>query len=134
MLFCAKHERFYIEIAIIVMAKRHPLVTKQANNRHMVVRDFVCNSCLASFTSSLGYVVLLVAGICGAMIGIYNIKLEEENSFLIAVAALILIIIGLLASIAFKLDAVELLQHPHNGIGIAGFIVAISSIIKLGVN
>ena len=79
------------------------------------------------------YILYLILAICGAMVAAYNITIKEENQFLLATAALIIV------SNAFMLMSIdsiikEFLSNLVVGIGVAGFIVAISLIFKLSID
>ena len=83
-------------------------------------------------------IVWLVLAICGAMVAIYNIRSEEENSFLIAIAALFIVLIswsstGLFSEINSKI-LVSFLINLMVGLGIAGFIVALGLIFKIAID
>ena len=80
-------------------------------------------------------IIALVLGICGAAVAILNIRIDEERDFLIGVTALTVVLfamvsiseIAALASAA-KAFFINLLV----AFGIAGFIVALSLIAKVG--
>ncbi|MCD6476706.1 MAG: hypothetical protein J7K26_00880 [Candidatus Aenigmarchaeota archaeon] len=77
-------------------------------------------------------ILLLILAICGAMVAAYNITIQEENQFLISTTALIII------SMAFMTMNIpdilkEFLSNLVVGIGVAGFIVAISLVFKLAI-
>jgi hypothetical protein len=79
----------------------------------------------------------LVLGICGAAVAILNIRTDEERDFLIGVIGLTVVLFALInipevlaLSTAVKAFFVNLII----GFGVAGFIVALSLIAKLGIN
>lgn len=79
-------------------------------------------------------IVYLILGICGAMIAIENIRIEEEQAFLVSISALILIVISWLIAIE-NLNEIfkSFIMNLVIGFGVAAFIVAISEIYRLGI-
>jgi hypothetical protein len=81
-------------------------------------------------------IIWLILGICGAIVAIQNIQIKEENSFLISTSALIIILtafllipeFGMISNSAIGTLFVNLIV----GFGIAGFIVALGLISRLG--
>lgn len=91
----------------------------------------------AFFTATIPENILyLILGICGAMVAAYNITLKEENQFLIASTALVLISSIFVSGMAAVIPDVlgEFLLNLIIGIGIAGFIVAISLVFKIAID
>ncbi len=82
-------------------------------------------------------IIWLVLAICGAMVAVYNIRLDEENSFLVSIAALFIVLISWsLTGIFGQLQNEMLFNFLINlmvGLGVAGFIVAIASIFKIAI-
>ncbi|MEM5772476.1 MAG: hypothetical protein QXO19_03300 [Candidatus Aenigmatarchaeota archaeon] len=79
-------------------------------------------------------IVYLILGICGAMIAIDNIRIDEEQSFLIAVTGLIIITISWLIAMPQMNEILKsLLINLDIGFGVAAFIVALSEIYRLGI-
>lgn len=77
----------------------------------------------------------LVLGICGAIVAMLNIRVDEERDFLIGVTALIIILFAMNSvatligmPIEVKIFFINLLM----AFSISGFIVALSHIAKLG--
>jgi hypothetical protein len=81
-------------------------------------------------------IIWLVLGVCGAIVAIQNIQVKEENSFLIASTALILILTAFLLIPEFGAISYSpigtLFVNLIVGFGIAGFIVALGLISRLG--
>jgi hypothetical protein len=81
-------------------------------------------------------IIWLILGICGAIVAIQNIQIKEENSFLISVAALIIILTAFLLipefGSLFNSPIGTLFVNLIVGFGIAGFIVALGLISRLG--
>ena len=81
-------------------------------------------------------IIWLLIGIFGAVVAIQNIQIKEENSFLIATSALIivltafLLIPGLGAITNYPIDV--LFINLIVGFGIAAFIVAFGLMSRLG--
>jgi hypothetical protein len=81
-------------------------------------------------------IIWLILGICGAIVAIQNIQIKEENSFLIAISALVIILTAFLLIPGFG----DMFSSPIGtlfvnliiGFGIAGFIVALGLISRLG--
>jgi|YNPNPStandDraft_1061719.scaffolds.fasta_scaffold243118_1 hypothetical protein len=79
-------------------------------------------------------ILYLILGVCGAMIAIDNIRIDEESSFLIAVTGLIIICISWFSAIPTMNEMLkDFLLNLCIGFGVAGFIVAVSAIYKLGI-
>ena len=79
--------------------------------------------------------IWLILGIAGAIVAIINIQVREEISFLIATTSLLVIIITFLAvpSLSGIGSMIEdFLTNLAVGFGVAGFVVAIGLITKLG--
>ncbi|MEM5778759.1 MAG: hypothetical protein QXD43_01095 [Candidatus Aenigmatarchaeota archaeon] len=81
-------------------------------------------------------IIWLLLGICGAIVAIQNIQIREENSFLIATSALVIILTAFLlipelATIANSVIGTFFINLIV-GFGIAGFIVALGLITRLG--
>jgi len=78
----------------------------------------------------------LMLGICGAIVAVQNIQVKEENSFLIATSALIIILMAFLlipeTGSMFYSPIGTLFINLIIGFGIAGFIVALGLISRLG--
>jgi hypothetical protein len=80
-------------------------------------------------------IVWLILGICGAVVAIQNIQIKEEVSFLIATTALILILSAFLLIVEFRYVSYNFSSLFLNlivGFGVAGFIVALGLISRLG--
>jgi hypothetical protein len=78
--------------------------------------------------------VELLLGLLGALVAIMNIRASEEQRFLIGVTGLV-IISWLLANIAFPTPpASTLLVNLIFAFGVAGFIVAMATVAKLGLS
>lgn len=81
-------------------------------------------------------IVWLMLGICGAIVAVQNIQVKEENSFLIATSALIIILMAFLlipeTGSMFYSPIGTLFVNLIIGFGIAGFIVALGLISRLG--
>jgi hypothetical protein len=81
-------------------------------------------------------IVWLILGIAGAIVAILNIQVREEVSFLIATTALLVIVIAFLAvpSVKYVMEPIigTFLTNLAIGFGVAGFVVAIGLIAKLG--
>jgi len=79
-------------------------------------------------------VIWLVLGILGALVAIYNITKEEEMHFLMATAGLIVVFLGMvqLGSIDGMLKS--FFEYMTMGLGVAGFIVGFSLIIKMSLD
>jgi hypothetical protein len=81
-------------------------------------------------------IIWLILGICGAIVAIQNIQIKEENSFLISTAALVIILTAFLlipefGSISSSVIG-TLFVNLIVGFGVAGFIVALGLISRLG--
>jgi len=81
-------------------------------------------------------IIWLILGVCGAIVAIQNIQIKEENSFLISTSALIIILTAFLLIPEFGTISDSaigtLLVNLIVGFGIAGFIVALGLISRLG--
>ncbi|MFH1229848.1 MAG: hypothetical protein V1678_05515 [Candidatus Aenigmatarchaeota archaeon] len=80
-------------------------------------------------------IIWLLVGICGAMVAIQNIKIKEEKLFLIGTTALLVVMTALLVipEFRYELSSVStLLMNLMVGFGVAGFIVALGLISRLG--
>ncbi|MBU3896430.1 MAG: hypothetical protein KJ697_00660 [Nanoarchaeota archaeon] len=81
--------------------------------------------------------VWLILGICGAMIAIYNIRDDEEKSFLIAVGTLYIIVVSwfivTVISEVIPLLVYNIFVNLLIGLGVAGFIVAMGLILKIAI-
>ena len=81
-------------------------------------------------------IIWLILGICGAIVAIQNIQIKEENSFLIAITALVIILTAFLlipeTGSAFYSPIGALFVNLIIGFGISGFIVALGLISRLG--
>jgi hypothetical protein len=81
-------------------------------------------------------IIWLILGICGAVVAIQNIRLKEENSFLIGTTALLIVITTILIIPEFNNIAMSFigsfLANLAIGFGVAGFIVALGLISRLG--
>ena len=81
--------------------------------------------------ASYSYVPTLLLGLFGAILAIINIQREEETRFLISVIGLVVVTTVLLL-INLPTEASMFLVNLSVGFGIAGFIVALGNIVKLG--
>ncbi len=83
-------------------------------------------------------IVYLILGICGAMVAIYNVRFDEEVTFLTAIAALFIVLIAWNVTGMFALiGSTELASFLINimvGLGVSGFIVSISLIFKIAID
>lgn len=80
-------------------------------------------------------IMWLILGIAGAIVAILNIQVREEVSFLIATTSLLVIIIAFLAVPSLSgigLIIKDFLTNLAVGFGVAGFVVAVGLIAKLG--
>jgi hypothetical protein len=80
-------------------------------------------------------IIWLVVGICGAMMATQNIRIKEENSFLIGTTALLVLMTAFLVIPEFRYEIASistLLMNLIVGFGVAGFIVALGLISRLG--
>lgn len=81
-------------------------------------------------------IIWLVLGVCGAIVAIQNIQIREENSFLIGTATLVIVLTAFLLIPEFGTISNSpigtLLVNLIVGFGIAGFIVALGLISRLG--
>jgi len=81
-------------------------------------------------------IIWLVLGVCGAIVAIQNIQIKEENSFLVSTSALIIVLTAFLLVPEFSAISNSpigtLFVNLIVGFGIAGFIVALGLISRLG--
>lgn len=81
-------------------------------------------------------IVWMIVGICGALVAIENIKRNEENSFLIGTTGLLVIVIAMLTiphfSSVLSNELMRFLVNLAFAFGIAGFVVALGLITRLG--
>lgn len=81
-------------------------------------------------------ILWLILAICGAIVAIQNIQIKEENSFLIGTATLIVVIIAILIIPEFGSVSLSpigsFLVNLVVGFGVAGFVVALGLISRLG--
>ena len=78
---------------------------------------------------------MLVLGICGAIVAMLNIRVSEERDFLIGVTALIIVLFAMnsiAGLVALPTEVRIFIINLMMGFGIAGFIVALSLIAKVG--
>jgi hypothetical protein len=80
-------------------------------------------------------IVWLILAICGAMVAIQNIRISEENPFLIGVIALVTILTAFLIIPEFRFALSSQLGvfffNLLVGFGVAGFIVAVGVVSRL---
>lgn len=88
---------------------------------------------IAPITSGI---IWLIIAVCGAVVAIQNIKISEENSFLIGVIALVTILTAFLIIPEFRFALSSQIGvfffNLLVGFGVAGFIVALGLISRLG--
>lgn len=93
-------------------------------------------SMLGSVISIHTTILWLVLAICGAIVAIQNIQIKEENSFLIGTIALIVVITAILIIPEFSSVSISpigsFLINLVVGFGVAGFVVALGLISRLG--
>jgi hypothetical protein len=81
-------------------------------------------------------IIWLMLGICGAIVAVQNIQIKEENSFLIATTALVIILTAFLLipdfGFTFYSPIGTLFVNLIVGFGVAGFIVALGLVSRLG--
>lgn len=81
-------------------------------------------------------IIWLIIGICGALVAMQNIQIKEENSFLVSTSALVIIMTAFLLIPEFSVISNSaigtLFVNMIVGFGIAGFIVAIGLMSRLG--
>jgi len=81
-------------------------------------------------------IIWLILGVCGAIVAIQNIQIKEENSFLIGTIALVAVLTAflLIPELRYALSSPvgTFLLNLIVGFGIAGFIVALGLIARLG--
>ena len=78
---------------------------------------------------------MLVLGICGAIVAMLNIRVSEERDFLIGTTALIIVLFAMnsiAGLVALPTEVRIFIINLMMGFGIAGFIVALSLIAKVG--
>jgi len=75
-------------------------------------------------------VYTLLLGLAGALIAIENIKKNEEVTYMIAVATLI-IVIGAISLVSVPVQVTSFLANIAVAFGISGLIVALGTIVKL---
>ena len=81
-------------------------------------------------------ILWLVLGICGAIVAIQNIQIKEENSFLVGTIGVVVILTAFLVIPEFR----YVLNSPVStflfnllvGFGVAGLIVALGLVSRLG--
>jgi len=76
-----------------------------------------------------------VLGICGAIVAMLNIRVSEERDFLIGTTALIIVLFAMnsiAGLVALPTEVRIFIINLMMGFGIAGFIVALSLIAKVG--
>jgi peptidoglycan/LPS O-acetylase OafA/YrhL len=79
-------------------------------------------------------ITAMVLGLCGAVVAVLNIKAAEERDFLISIAALAIVIMALLTLVPATAPFEPFLVNLLIAFGVAGFIVALSLIAKLGLD
>jgi len=81
-------------------------------------------------------ILWLILAICGAIVAIQNIQIKEENSFLIGTGTLIIVITAILIIPEFGSVSMSpigsFLVNLVVGFGVAGFVVALGLISRLG--
>ena len=81
-------------------------------------------------------IIWLIIAVCGAIVAIQNIQIREENSFLIGTIALVTILTAFLLIPEFRFALSSpigtFLFNLLVGFGVAGFIVALGLISRLG--
>jgi len=95
-------------------------------------------SFIAAFVTIEAKYLFPILGICGAMVAIYNIRFEEEASFLLATSALfITVIVWNIAEIFGVIGSLEFVAFLFNlviGLGVSTLIVALALIFKLAID
>lgn len=91
----------------------------------------------AYFLAEINTVAVLILGIFGALVAITNIQIKESGSFLVAISALLIIIISwfvIIPTITTEIpkQLIKFLTGIAIGFGIAGFIVALGVIARIG--
>ena len=89
-------------------------------------------SYLMLITSVDTILMLGLLGLLGAMVGIFNIRVDEEKDFLISITALNVIIIAWVATIQLPLMISMFLINLVVAFGAAGIIIALAIIIRTG--
>jgi len=91
---------------------------------------------LGSYIAVQATILYLVLGICGAIVAILNIKKREEPAFLISATALVVIVMAWSSILDFTtLPALGIFLYGLVvGFGVAGFVVALGLIAKLGID
>ncbi|NOZ81940.1 MAG: hypothetical protein GXO63_02200 [Candidatus Micrarchaeota archaeon] len=75
---------------------------------------------------------VLIIGILGAAVGIFNITAKEERGFLLAITTLNIIILAWNELLILPLVLERFLSYLVVGFGAAGLIIALAVIIRLG--
>lgn len=86
---------------------------------------------ISAFIGEL-YITTLIVAICGAAVALLNITKKEQTNFLISLTALVVIVLAWLiqsGSVQFNTFLTNLVV----GFGVAGFIIALGVIIKIGI-
>ena len=95
-------------------------------------------SLVAAFVAVDALILFLILGICGAMVAIYNIRFEEEASFLLATSALfITVLVWNVADVFGVIGSIEFVAFLFNliiGLGVSALIIAIALIFKLAID
>jgi hypothetical protein len=93
-------------------------------------------SALAAYMPADAVTLWLILGIAGAIVAILNIRKNEEKMFLIASGSLILIIFAMV-TLFYTLIPAELANFLLGlavAFGVAGFIVSLGLIVRLGMD
>ena len=92
-------------------------------------------SALGAMAPMTAGIVWLIVAVCGAVVAIQNIRISEENPFLLGVIALITILTAFLIIPEFRFSLSSYLgvffQNLIVGFGVAGFIVAVGVVSRL---
>lgn len=75
---------------------------------------------------------ILLLAILGAVVGIFNITGKEEMNFLIAITALNVIIVTWISTVSMVVMLKDFLSYLAVGFGVAGLIIALAVVIRLG--
>ena len=78
------------------------------------------------------YYVYLILAIAGALVAIVNIRIQEERDYLMAIIGLIVTVMGLSLVTVQNQMLFNFLNNLIVGFGVAGFIIAIAMISKVG--
>jgi len=82
-------------------------------------------------------IMWLVVAICGAVVAIQNIRISEENSFLLGVIALVAVLTAMLTvpdiSLAMGQTLGSFFLNMIVGFGVSGLIVALGLLSRLGI-